>query len=571
MALRLGPLGSRSFVFVPLFLVLGCSNCDPAVAVTADGGEAGTGSDSTPGTGGGGNTLADGGVGDGGGSGTNGSDDGGATDGDGGILAEDPFEQALDDFCAGQGAVVSTSGTGSSGQCAGDLAESIFRWAICACDTITTGGANASISTDAFDSDLGAYADQTPSDDGHVGVNGIFPEKSAKIGGSLHIGNEDNLTSGPVLNLPNGGAFIRGNLYAFGSVRKQGSTMTVSGDVFSSGALEGTWEVGGSLYQPVGVSNGQVNKTPTAATIPQILPCPCGDELPLDGGIESTAIDPAVWADPNAGPAELSLPCGRYYFSSIDRGSGAATIIAEGRVVIMVGGDMKVGGLNVVTSDGSGNAEIDLFVAGNLLIDGTGTFGNAARPNLVRTYVGGNVVSIGAAAAIGGNFYAPHATFEPEASLKVFGSLFVNELKLNGNAEVHFDSAIRSAGDVCAPPPDGTVDGGPADGGGSAGVDAGADGGSGGSVDPSLDGGTLPGIDAGLPLDGGSAVDSGTPPPPPGPECSGRCDLGACGAGEACLLDATTGDYGVCGACATSLDCCAPQVCLSGQCADIGG
>src|SRR5690606_4989489 len=101
---------------------------------------------------------------------------------------------------------------------------------------------------------------------------------------------------------------------------------------------------------------------------------------------------------------------------------------------------------------------------------------------------------------------------------------------------------------------------------------------------PGTDGGDVG--DGGQPVDGGG--DPGTPDAGNGgvdagnggvdagsggdtPECTGRCDLESCGAGQACLVDEGTGEDGVCGGCATSLDCCAPSVCVDGQCLFIGG
>jgi hypothetical protein len=512
----------------------------------------------------------------------------GATGGDGGpsnLDGGDPFEQSLEEFCAGGGAVVAVGGSEAASACGGDLAQNVFRWAICACDTVTSNGAQAAVTTDSFDSNVGPYGGDNIGDDGHVGVNGVLVDKRPQVGGTLHIGNQENVQT--PLQIPNGSAYVRGDLYVFGD-GQAGNQLPVNGDAYIAGDMSGGYNIAGTLYHsPGGQTSGSAGMT-VELDIPQQLPCPC-ENLPLivtditdfgedpanndndetyrtldDGTTEPAPIDPGVWADPGSGPDTLSLPCGRYYFSSINR-STQATIIAEGRVVIMVGGDMNIGGgISVQTED---DAEIDIFVEGSLTIGGTGTFGRPDRPALVRTYVWGPSVTIDAATVVGGNLYAPNAAADFGASGDFYGAVFVDEFLIGASTQVHFDSAIRSAGDVCPDPGQDPPDAGPGPG-------------NDGGVAPPADAGPAPGSDGGVnpPADAGPQPDAGPPPPPPdagpdpgGPECNDRCDLTSCTSGEACLIDGNTGDFGVCGACTTSLDCCAPLVCAGGSCVFIDG
>jgi hypothetical protein len=298
--------------------------------------------------------------------------------------------------------------------------------------------------------------------------------KRPEVGGSLYVGNKNGVTT--PLSSPSGSAFVRGDLYVNGGAhRSGGSTFPVGGDAFIGGALSGNWSIDQTLYQPAGTTTpGGVTATATQeAPIPPILPCPCDNpplvvrtitdlganpafndndesyrELP-DGSQEATPLDPDIWADPNSGPATLSLPCGRYYFSSIHR-TGAATIIAEGRVVIMVGGDMNIGG--GITIDTEEDAEIDLFVEGDLTVGGA-NFGRADKPSLVRVYVGGTSVRVNSAGTFGGNIYAPNATVVMGASGGASTAPCSPTSFLVGAAtEVHYDTAIRQAGDVCIVP-----------------------------------------------------------------------------------------------------------------------
>ncbi len=162
----------------------------------------------------------------------------------------------------------------------------------------------------------------------------------------------------------------------------------------------------------------------------------------------------------------------------------------------------------------------------------------------MRVYVAGDV-SVQASATFAGNLYAPQANVSMNASAEVFGSLFVNRVVFNGNSSVHFDSAIRVAGDECIEEPD-PVDGGPGDGGPNP-VD--------GGVNPPDDAGTL--VDAGPP----PPVDAG---PPPG--CDDVCN-NDCAETQSCQVD-----NAVCGECRSDLDCCFPTLCgTNGQCFYIGG
>jgi hypothetical protein len=130
------------------------------------------------------------------------------------------------------------------------------------------------------------------------------------------------------------------------------------------------------------------------------------------------------------------------------------------------------------------------------------------------------------------------------ASASLHGALVARRAEFSGSASVHFDRAIRSAGQSCHAPTDG---GTPATDGGT----------------PAADSGT-PAADSGTPADSGTlaadagtpAADAGTPAADAGAAMCSGC--GQCGTG-ACV-------NGQCGPCQSDLDCCAPNVCLGGAC-----
>ena len=77
---------------------------------------------------------------------------------------------------------------------------------------------------------------------------------------------------------------------------------------------------------------------------------------------------------------------------------------------------LNTAGFSITTQPG---AEVDLFVKGDLVINGPSSFGSAASPVSVRTYVGGNL-SVQASALFAGNVYAPPCSQGPGAKVYTF-------------------------------------------------------------------------------------------------------------------------------------------------------
>lgn len=470
-----------------------------------------------------------------------------------------PLVQPLPDFCAGSGAVVSF---GEDNICSGDLATQTFRFGLCACDTFTT---SAQLTVDSFDSSLGAYGDQTPGDDGNIGINNGPLNLSRKItiqgsgfigGGGLRMASQ---------------SLISQNLSAYGDVTLTNGNASVGRNAFINGDLGTGMTIQGDLYQPVGsVNSGTVQGSVVNQPIPNTMPCPCGEDQLLDvAGLtawaethndnatfafddagSAIALDPTLYE--SGGPDVLRLPCGRFYLSSVNQSSGALDIIVTSRAVLFINGDLSTSRFSITVQDGG---ELDIFVAGDVSISAAADFGSAATPSLVRTYIGGNV-ALQASANFSGNIYAPHADINFGAAGEIYGSLFVNTATFGAAARIHFDSAIRHAADNCV---DVTLpDGGML-------VDSGSNPDSAVS-DAALSDTTstdlfTPPVDASMPdvVQPDAAEDN---------TCSGVCSF-ECGV-EACIIE---GAIGHCGACRNDLDCCAPMLCEpnSGVCYYPGG
>lgn len=455
--------------------------------------------------------------------------DGGPSDGGGDL--EDP----LSEFCTGEGTVVVVGG---GGECAGEIAEETFQFGLCTCETMTI---QSQLTIDAFDSTMGPYEPGMRINDGHLGVNGeLNAGGKVSIYGSSFVG---------------GGGFAVGSdslvvktAYAAGTATQATASTEIGRNAFFDGNVVGRYNIGGDLYVPVTATVsqqtlnnlvGQVIRGP----IQPNSPCPCGDDEILDvaaltawaathndNEVENV-VTATTWQD-GGGPDNITLPCGRYYLSEIEH-PGGLTIRAEGRTVLFVDGDMTIGGnLNLEIDQ---DAEIDLFVAGNLSVMAAARLGDPNYPSRVRTYVGGTEdIVFSASSEFGGNLYAPRADVTFAASAVLYGALFANNVAFTGNASVHFDRAVRSAGDDCEEDPV-PMDGGVPDGA------------------VVMDGGVLDG--------GDQDPDAGTPDT--GPEGCMSCN--ECPSNLGCVIPPGE-TAGTCTACVDDLDCCAPLSCLNGVC-----
>jgi hypothetical protein len=248
-------------------------------------------------------------------------------------------------------------------------------------------------------------------------------------------------------------------------------------------------------------------------------------------GLDASALD-----NPGA-PKRLDLECGVYYFDEI-RGSNAITVVAHGPVAIYVGGEISLSAPMTFTLTSGG--ELDLFVAGRISNSQRLSFGSPAYPARMRVYSGSvqDALSLSSDLDVGAFLWAGHGRITTSGDIEAYGGIFTGDFAASGELLMHYDGAVLNAGRDCPddiPVPPGADAGPPVDGG-----------------SPAVDAGVTP-VDAGM-----TPVDAGGPPP------AGQCETCVDCGNQAC-------NDGVCGECATSADCCAPLLCIVGQCLLISG
>ncbi len=356
-------------------------------------------------------------------------------------------DDTLPGYCAGDGPPVLVDD-----RCTGELAETLFRHAVCGCGGLSF---NGDLVTDGFDSRTGPYA--PGSGGGHVASNvGLNSNASMTIAGDVTVG-DDGLGAGPIL-------LVDGDLTSGGLLGRPTSTIEVDGSARIAGPVEvASLSVGGTLITPSGAATpiGEIDapqRTTADVTVPP--PCRC-DEAPDVAEVIAEhrlvnhdaelpmAADALVGVD---GDENLEVPCGRFYLDEISGNSeGTVAIEVIGRAALFVGGSVTLQqGLTIELAE---NAELDLFIAGNIQVTGIARLGNEERPRALRVYVAsGGAISLAPGSTLAGNLYAPLAdlnTIEP-FDLEVFGALVVNHIN-NGAAPVtiHRDIAVAAAADGC--------------------------------------------------------------------------------------------------------------------------
>jgi hypothetical protein len=335
--------------------------------------------------------------------------------------------------------------------CAGALAERHFRFGLCTCNDVTVVG---DLRVDSFDSSLASDV-MFDNYGGAVGVNGqLSVSKEIVIGGSAVFSREEGLSF-------NANTSINGDLKSGGTVLfPRLFTVSVSRDAYIAGDLinVGTFNIARNLYlsgEVYDIAGLRVNGVRVSSSFDVAPPCPCEPEDILDvaGIIDAARVDNQnaendISADALSfviGPKNLVLECGRYYLDSIG-GTGRITIHIHGPTALFVDGDIEVnllGGLNLVLEE---DAALDVFVAGNLRLDGFNDDWDMTRPSAVRFYVAGeNNVSLSNIS--GFNLYAPHARVS--ISETNFGSIFAGNLVAMDDTTIHYDRDVLRAGQQC--------------------------------------------------------------------------------------------------------------------------
>jgi hypothetical protein len=355
--------------------------------------------------------------------------------------------------CAGGGPVIILPTPGSN-QCAGNLAQTTFAWALCSCTNISL---QDTLLTDAFDSTKGPYMPGGLG--GGVGLDGTLTSMGTMtIGGTLWDSSTAGLTT-------DSQASVLQELHVGGPVS---AAMSVSDDAYILGTVSGMpLTVGKTLYHPGGstgvsgtTAKSTVDKTFTVPPPCQACPQQPAGAIPVSMIVAaaktknddaSIGLDPAIFSKAGA-PQRLDLPCGNYYLSSVNNG---VTLYAHGHVGLYISGNVQD-----VSFGLDPDATFDVFIDGTMGAQSGMTIGNVNYPALMRTYVGGTqAVSFGAGVTISGNFYDAAASLDWSSGTAVYGAVYAGDFTGSSNVEIHYDTQVVSAGAGCPTTP-------PADAGG---------------------------------------------------------------------------------------------------------
>lgn len=367
-----------------------------------------------------------------------------------------PIDDSHEAYCAGEGPpLLTVPDAGTIDTC--DLAKKTFRYAMCSCEGFV--GSDA-LTTDAFDSTAGAYDPAAPLLGGSVGSNGNFSSSGpVDIGGSLWVSSTSGLTLGAA-------AQARSELHSAGNT-STGPTFTVgrSAWVAESWTANGDLTIGGTLTIPTGktLSVGGTSTIASTVRAPVSVPpaCDCAPSLMLDVAnvVESTRLkndNTAMGIAANAFASvqtatTAQIPCGRLFLTGITT-SAPLTLELNGRTAIFVAGDVSLqADFRVVVPPG---AELDLFIAGNVVAAAGFSLGDQTTPAKARAYVGGTgTVNLGQASTLAGNVYAPRAEAVLADGATIYGSIFARRVAAGGALTIHFDESIVTKGEACPAPP----------------------------------------------------------------------------------------------------------------------
>ncbi len=376
------------------------------------------------------------------------------------VVAKDVVEAGADvtdvptraQYCEGTGPALQVGPPGAS-RCAGRLAETVFRYAICTCSDLALAGY---LRTDSYDSSRGG---PTGERGGAVGVDGNYT-----IVGYSNLGDNLTIAGGAPLSLV-GVHTLREDLYLGGSLTVIG-TLDVNRDAHVHGNVTalGPFHVHRDFQQQNGsflLGSITVDGARSDGMVSYPPPCPCGPTEVFDiaGAIDDARanndnvaglFDPTHF-DAVVGQQITVMPCGRYFANRV-AGLGDIELHVDGRTALFIDGDFDLGGFFNVVLGAQG--ELDVFIRGNVLGAGYLRMGGSSRPSGVRIYIAGaNGFTLLGASQFVGNVYAPRAPVTIAGYMNLHGAIFAHDLHTGGDLDVHYDRTIVHAGDECPPDP----------------------------------------------------------------------------------------------------------------------
>lgn len=286
--------------------------------------------------------------------------------------------------------------TGGGETCTGNLGSVSFTFGLCSRTDV--GPLSQAVRTDAFDSTQGPYVPGMKG--GGIGVNGqIASNKVLSVGGDLWVAGLGGLEA-------SGDLTVRQDLrvleqFKFSKLVSVEEDAYIGGPIIAQGAASGT--ITGDGVGPALHTEMVCGSVPSAlsyagcVTEPITFPAPpCGtsaDLIPVRTIVDHFAANndnALIGLDPNAlrnnnSTKRLELPCGYYHLTSIS-GSGAATIVAHGRTALFISGAIDTAGDFYI--DLEPGATLDIFIGGVMTSSKPISIGNPAYPRLSRLYIG---------------------------------------------------------------------------------------------------------------------------------------------------------------------------------------
>jgi len=351
--------------------------------------------------------------------------------------------------CTGLGPpIVLPTNTGAP--CAGALAATGHRFALCSCQAMN---ATARVRTDAYDSSNPSLTDEVAA---AIGIGGdLVASAEVRAGGALWVAGANGISATNSIRTST-------SLRVGGPMVMRSDHADIGGDAFVNGNVTGDVRVSGALHVSPGVTvDGMVEATMVDSTQPVTVASPCDCSagfVDIAGAIATAAAqnaDAAIGLAPGAlasvtTPTQISLPCGSFSLSTINA-TAALTLIVRGRTLLAVDGDVTVRGGLAVQLDPS--AELDLLVGGQLIASGGGAFGASSAAARFRVWIAGtNTIVFDDAPTVNAIIHAPAAWVNAASGLPLSGSLLARDVSIGADSTLHFDRAVLEGGAACNAP-----------------------------------------------------------------------------------------------------------------------
>jgi hypothetical protein len=337
--------------------------------------------------------------------------------------------------------------------CTGEVAVRTFTRALCTCEGYVSSNP---LLTDSFDGSIAPYVPGAGGTAGGVGIDGsVSASAMVSIGGALTVAGaagasflvdariaRDLDVNGPLGT--NVAITAGGDAHVAGDITLTSLAVTGTLTVPTTATLTGTITAGATVRAPVTIA-------PPCACEPNdlvdIAAFVASHEDPTANNDAAIGLSPTRLTD-YTGDVTLDLPCGIYYVKTV-RGGGSLALRITGRVALLVDGDLALGApLSIELA--TGDAELDLMIAGLVSSNARIVAGDPDHPSRTRIYVGGSgTIELSGDSQLAANVYAPRSAVALSAPATIFGSLFVRRIDQAAPLTIHYDEDVRRADVGC--------------------------------------------------------------------------------------------------------------------------